>query len=232
MTLPAQKHIAIIGGGPAGLMAAEMLSAYDCNVSVFDAMPSFGRKFLMAGKSGLNLTHAEEYEIFLTRYGQAQSYLQDSLNQFTPTMLRDWASELGIETFVGSSKRIFPTHYKASPLLRAWLNRLDKAGVMFHRRHLWSGWDKDGSLQFDTEDGQITIAADATVLAMGGASWPKLGSTGQWHSILSEQGIEISPFKPANCGFRVNWSQHLTEKFAGAPVKSVELITGSRGSKG
>ena len=217
--------IAIIGGGPAGLMAAEMLARFDCQIHLFDSMPSFGRKFLMAGKSGLNLTHGEEYERFLSRYGSRTADLKQSLDSFKPSDLRDWARSLGIETFVGSSGRVFPTHFKASPLLRAWLGRLDNAGVTFHRRHRWRGWAGPDDLVFETEQGSLTFPAHATILALGGTSWPRLGSDGAWQEYLSDRGISIAPFQPSNCGFGVTWSDHFRGRFAGSPVKTVSLKT-------
>ena len=215
--------IAIVGGGPAGLMAAEALSNFRCETHLFDSMPSFGRKFLMAGKSGLNLTHGEEYPRFLSRYGERLSVLKPSIDAFTPNLLRQWASSLGIETFVGSSGRVFPTHYKASPLLRAWLGRLDRAGVQFHRRHRWVGLPEPGRLAFQTENGPLDFRADACILALGGTSWPRLGSDGAWQAILEKKGITIAPFRPSNCGFSVDWSDHFRDRFAGEPVKTVRL---------
>lgn len=227
--------VAIIGGGPAGLMAAEVISQSGLKVDLYDAMPSVGRKFLMAGKSGLNLTHAESLDIFLTRYGKQRAQLEPILKAFTPDALRAWAKELGIDTFVGSSQRVFPKDMKAAPLLRKWLHRLRAAGVRLHMRHQWLGFSGNNQLRFMTPDGETSITADATLLAPGGGSWARLGSTGAWVAILSQAGIKISPLKPSNCGFDVNWSAHLREKFAGEPVKSVALaftsIDGIRQSK-
>jgi hypothetical protein len=203
-------------------MAAEVLSQNNIQVDVYDAMPSVGRKFLMAGKSGLNLTFSEDYSTFLTRYGDNQAEIGKHLQSFMPDDVILWAKELGIETFVGSSRRIFPKEMKASPLLRAWLKRLQTNGVNFHVRHQWQGW-QNGMLCFDSPNGEIKIMPDATILALGGASWPKLGSRGEWVSWVEKAGIAVKPFRPANCGFIVNWSQHFSEKFQGQPLKSVVL---------
>jgi len=217
------KSVSIIGGGPAGLMAAEVISQQGIRVDVYDAMPSLGRKFLMAGKSGLNLTHAEEQARFLSRYGDRRQQLEPIIRAFDARRLRDWAAELGIETFVGSSGRVFPKEMKAAPLLRAWLHRLRASGVRVHVRHQWLGFDNQQHLRFTTPQGEIHVKADATVLAMGGGSWSRLGSTGTWVSILQQAGITVMPLLASNCGFDVNWSAHLRERFAGAPVKSVSL---------
>ena len=225
MTRPdASVHtVVVIGGGPAGLMAAEVVSRHGLRVDVYDAMPSLGRKFLMAGKSGLNLTHAEPLDTFLSHYGTQRALLEPMLNTFGPQALRDWATGLGIDTFIGSSGRVFPKEMKAAPLLRAWLHRLREAGVRFHMRHQWLGFEPDGRLRFMTPTGETYIDADATVLALGGGSWARLGSTGTWVTILSQQGIEVRPLQPSNCGFDVTWSEHLRSRFAGEPVKSVAL---------
>jgi uncharacterized flavoprotein (TIGR03862 family) len=215
-------RVAIIGSGPAGLAAAEVL-ATEAEVQVFDAMSAPGRKFLLAGKSGLNLTHAEDFEAFLGRFGAARAVLEPALRSFPPAAIRQWAADLGIETFVGSSGRVFPTAMKASPLLRGWLARLNGAGVFLHRRHRWQGWNGQGALVFDTPDGRREFSADATVLALGGASWPRLGSDGAWTALLAERGVQVNALRPANCGFDVPWSAHLRERFAGHPVKSVSL---------
>lgn len=217
-----KKSIAIIGGGPAGLMAAEVLSASGAKVDLYDSMPSLGRKLLMAGKSGLNLTHSESYQIFITRYGFKQKQIAEHLKYFKPDDLLAWTKELKIETFTGTSGRVFPKEMKASPLLRAWLQRLQVSGVTFHTRHRWIGW-QDHLLIFDSPDGVIKIKPDAIILALGGASWPKLGSRGDWVSWLEQRGIEVTPFRPANCGFSVNWSKHFREKFHGQPIKPVVL---------
>lgn len=217
------KSVAIIGGGPAGLMAAEVLSGHGMKVDVYDSMPSLGRKFLMAGKSGLNLTHAEPFEKFVSRYGNRKNEVKKWLMDFTPDDLRDWARGLGIETFVGTSGRVFPVGMKASPLLRAWLKRLDEAGVNFHLRHKWNGWNEDKSLKFEMPDGIKHIKTDAVVLALGGGSWRRLGSDGVWVHWLEQAGVKVEALKPSNCGFDVAWSGHFREKFDGHPLKSVVL---------
>jgi uncharacterized flavoprotein (TIGR03862 family) len=217
-----KKNAAIIGGGPAGLMAAEVLIQGGIQVDVYDSMPSFGRKFLMAGKSGLNLTHSEPCEKFITRYGGKQKEIETHLKNFTPVDLQAWAKELGVETFVGTSGRVFPKEMKASPLLRAWLKRLQSSGVNFHTRHNWKGWEKD-SLVFDSPAGEIKTKPNATILALGGASWPKLGSRGEWVSWLEQARVQVEAFRPSNCGFIVDWSKHFSEKFHGHPIKSVVL---------
>ena len=219
----ANRSIAIIGGGPAGLMAAEVLAQTGVSVDVYDAMPSVGRKFLLAGIGGLNITHSEHYDQFCARYGPERAYLQASLDQFTPNDLRAWAHTLGVETFVGTSGRVFPKEMKAAPLLRAWLHRLRQQGVRFHVRHRWLGWYDDGALHIAGPNGDLHIKPAATVLALGGASWPKLGSDGAWVSLLGGQGVGIAPLQSANCGFEVRWSEHLQNKFAGAPLKSVGI---------
>jgi uncharacterized flavoprotein (TIGR03862 family) len=217
--------IAIIGGGPAGLMAAEaaITTRTDINADVYDAMPSVGRKFLLAGKGGLNLSHSEPIESFLSRYGTRRALIEPAIRSFPPSALQTWARELGVDTFVGTSGRIFPTDLKAAPLLRAWLRRLKQAGVRFHVRHRWQGWDEQGRLRFLTADGVSHLQVDAVVLALGGGSWPNLGSDGAWVKLLSEQHIPIAPLKPANCGFDVQWSEHFRTKFVGHPVKTVAV---------
>ncbi len=224
-TLHAQR-VAVIGGGPAGLMAAEVLVQQGVGVDLFDAMPSVGRKFLLAGKGGLNLTHAEPFERLVTRYGARSGALQEGLRSFGPQALRDWAQALGVATFVGTSKRVFPVDMKAAPLLRAWLHRLRESGVRFHMRHRWQGWSDSGDLVFDTPLGcalHPLQQATATVLALGGASWPQLGSTGAWWPWLQAQGADLAPLAPSNCGFDVAWSEHFSQRFAGEPLKSVAL---------
>lgn len=223
MTL-SQPTIAIIGGGPAGLMAAEVLSQNHLRVDVYDSMSSLGRKFLMAGKSGLNLTHAEPFERFVSRYSARE--VETWLNDFTPDNLRAWAGELGVETFVGTSGRVFPVGMKASPLLRAWLQRLDQNGVTVHLRHKWMGWDADGSLRFETPEGETLVRADAVILALGGGSWARLGSTGDWVDGLRQAGVQVRELRPANCGFDVDWSEHFRSRFEGQPIKSVILSFG------
>jgi len=213
--------IAVIGGGPAGLMAAEAAISRSARVDVYDAMPSVGRKFLLAGKGGLNLTHSEPAEKFLARYGARRAEIQQLLNGFGPDVLREWARGLGVETFVGTSGRIFPIDLKSAPLLRKWLRRLRHSGVAIHVRHRWCGWDENGALRFATPQGDRLVSADAVILTLGGGSWPQLGSNGAWVQLLAERGVSIKPLRPANCGFDVNWSQHLRTRFAGHPVKPV-----------
>ncbi|MGE5624103.1 MAG: TIGR03862 family flavoprotein [Bacillota bacterium] len=215
------RSVAVIGGGPAGLMAAEVLSGAGAEVHLYDAMPSAGRKLLQAGIGGLNLTHAEPAERFAARYGAHQREIEAWLRDFGPEALRAWAARLGIETFIGSSGRVFPKEMKAAPLLRAWLRRLKQAGVVFHLRHRWRGWDAQGRLLFDAPDGTRAAGVDATVLALGGGSWPRLGSDGAWVPWLQERGVEIAALKPANCGFDVAWSEHFRQRYAGQPVKPV-----------
>src|SRR3989441_3235247 len=214
MSSPAQ-HVAVIGAGPAGLMAAEVLAQGGANVTVYDAMPSAGRKFLMAGRGGLNLTHSEALPQFLARYREAMPHLKAAIEAFPPSALRDWSEALGQETFVGSSGRVFPKAFKASPLLRAWLRRLDSMDVKLEQRHRWIGWDEQGRLRFQTPDGPRAVEATATVLALGGASWPRLGSDGAWTETLAAQGVKVSPLRPANCGFTVAWSDIFRDRFEG-----------------
>ena len=215
-----QKRVAIIGGGPAGLAAAELLSLSGHRVTVYDAMPTFARKFLLAGKSGLNMTHSEDYISFVTRFGPASARLRPALDAFTPDDIRHWAAGLGTETFIGSSGRVFPKVMKASPLLRAWLRRLEAQGVTLRTRHRWVGFAEEGFV-FETPEGRSLVHCDAALLALGGASWPRLGSDARWLPWLAEKGVEIDAFRPANCGFVVGWSESFRERFAGEPVKSV-----------
>lgn len=215
--------IVVIGGGPAGLMAAETLAANGQQVEVYDAMPSVGRKFLLAGKGGLNLTHSEPSERFLTRYGKRRLLLEPMLQDFGADALRQWAADLGIATFVGTSGRVFPTDMKAAPLLRAWLHRLREAGVHFHMRHRWLGWTEDGKLRFQTPDGEHTLEARAVILALGGGSWARLGSDGSWVPLLKDKGAAIADLRPANCGFDIAWSEFFRERYAGQPLKSIGL---------
>jgi uncharacterized flavoprotein (TIGR03862 family) len=227
-----QSHIAIIGSGPAGLMAAEVLANGSAKVTVYDAMLSAGRKFLMAGRGGLNLTHSEPLPQFLTRYGEAMPRLQAAIEAFPPSALREWSEALGQPTFVGSSGRVFPQAFKASPLLRAWLRRLDDGGVRFALRHRWTGWDDDGHLAFKTPEGQRIVETHATVLALGGASWPRLGSDGSWVEALAAKGVAISPLRPANCGFTVAWSDIFRDRFEGQPLKGIALSFGGQVVRG
>ena len=217
-------NIVVIGGGPGGLMAAESLCNAGHSVTVYEGKPTLGRKFLMAGRGGLNITHSEDLELFLTRYGSAQSHLESVIRDFTPDDLRRWCDLLGQETFTGTSGRVFPKALKASPLLRAWQDRMEKSGVRFMMRHEWRGWNDDGSLLFiDPENKTHHVTADATILALGGASWPKLGSDGAWVDVLKKDGIAISALRPANCGFVCKWSEIFSARFAGTPVKPVTI---------
>ncbi|MEY4527640.1 MAG: hypothetical protein RL768_1359 [Nitrospirota bacterium] len=217
------KTLAIIGGGPAGLMAAEAASAAGVRVDLYDSMPSVGRKFLLAGKGGLNLTHSEPLERMLGRYGARRPQIEPLLKVFPPDKLLAWARGLGVETFVGSSGRVFPKDMKAAPLLRAWLRRLRQSGVSFHVRHRWQGWSDDGTLRFETPTGEQFVRADAVILALGGASWPQLGSDAAWVRWVMGRGVKIAPLRPANCGFDVAWTPVMRQKFAGHPVKSVAM---------
>ena len=238
------KHVTVVGGGPAGLMAAEVLSGAGIAVDIYDAMPSVGRKFLLAGKGGLNLTHSEPASIFSTRYGARQADVEPWLQGFGAAQLRDWAKSLGVDTFVGTSGRVFPADMKAAPLLRAWMHRLraggtgGQTGVKFHMRHRWVGWDdvsngqhndmaetKAAALVFNTPLGQVRARADAVVLALGGASWSRLGSDGAWVPLLAARGVAVAPLRPSNCGFDVQggWSEHFASRFAGQPFKSVAI---------
>jgi uncharacterized flavoprotein (TIGR03862 family) len=224
---PKSTNVAVIGAGPAGLMAAEVLVQGGVSVTVYDAMPSVGRKFLMAGRGGLNLTHSEPIPQFLACYREAASHLEAAIAAFPPNALRQWSETLGQPTFIGSSGRVFPQSFKASPLLRAWLRRLDASGVRFALRHRWTGWDDNGRLLFQTLDGQRAVEAGATVLALGGASWPRLGSNGAWSDVLAAKGVTLSPLRPANCGFTVAWSDIFRERFEGQPLKGAALSFGS-----
>lgn len=215
--------VAIIGGGPAGLMAAEVLINAGLRVDVYEAMPTLGRKFLRAGLGGLNITHSETFTDFCSRYSDRQCHMQMFLDAFPPDRLRHWVHGLGIETFVGSSGRVFPTEMKAAPLLRAWVHRLRAAGVQFHLNHRWLGFDSEGMLRLANQTEEFSLRPNCTILALGGASWPQLGSTGTWVPWLQERGVEVAPWLSANCGFDVSWSAHLREKFAGSPLKSVAL---------
>ena len=216
--------VAIIGGGPAGLMAAEVLAAGGVRVELFDAMPSVGRKFLLAGVGGMNITHSEAKAPFLARYREREDEIAALLADFDAEALRTWIHGLGIDTFVGTSGRVFPTDMKAAPLLRAWLKRLREAGVLIHTRSRWLGWHDPGALRIATPDGEHLLKADACVLALGGGSWARLGSDGAWVPLLEQRGVDVSPLRAANSGFEVAaWSEHLRGKFAGAPLKNVTL---------
>ncbi len=221
------RQLAVIGGGPAGLMAAEAACAAGCEVDLYDAMPSVGRKFLLAGKGGLNLTHSEPFEPFLARYADRSRALRPLLQAFDADALRAWADGLGVATFVGSSGRVFPQDMKAAPLLRAWLHRLRVQGVRLHMRQRWRGWDTEGALRLATPQGELRLRPDATVLALGGASWPRLGSDGAWVPWLRERGAEVAALAPSNCGFDVAWSEHFRQRQAGQPLKSVAMAIGS-----
>jgi uncharacterized flavoprotein (TIGR03862 family) len=224
--------VAVIGAGPAGLMAAEVLAQGGARVTIYDAMPSAGRKFLMAGRGGLNLTHSETLPEFLRRYGAAEPRLAPPIEAFPPDALRAWSEALGQPTFVGSSGRVFPEAFKASPLLRAWLRRLDAIGVKFALRHRWTGWDGDGKLSFLAPDEKITVNAAATVLALGGASWPRLGSDGGWVETLVARGVLVTPLLPSNCAFGVRWSPVFRERHAGCPLKGIALRFGGSTVRG
>lgn len=218
--------IAVIGGGPAGLMAAEVLSQAGARVTVYERMPSVGRKMLMAGRGGLNLTHSEGLGDFLKRYGVGEEALRSSIEALPPDAVRDWSKGLGEDTFVGTSGRVFPVSMKASPLLRAWLRRLTANGVRIETRSLWVGWDQEGRLAFTNADGSRTVRPDATILALGGASWSRIGSDGGWVNILAKQGIAIAPLRAANCGFVADWSRFFCDKFQGKPLKRIALSFG------
>src|SRR3984957_3451660 len=227
-----QTQIAIIGAGPAGLMAAEVAAQGGAHVTVYDVMPSVGRKFLMAGRGGLNLTHSKPLPAFLARYGKAMPKLAGAIAAFPPDSLREWSQALGQPTFVGSSGRVFPEAFKASPLLRAWLRRLDTMGVQFAMRHRWTGWEDDGRLSLATPEGTHVVEACATVLALGGASWPRLGSDGGWVEALTAKGVTISPLRPANCGFTVAWSDIFRNRFEGQPLKGAAFSFGGHTLRG
>jgi uncharacterized flavoprotein (TIGR03862 family) len=225
-------RVAIVGGGPAGLMAAEACRADGAQVDLYEAKGSVGRKFLLAGKGGLNLTHSDRPTQFVERYGARQAQVAPWLSAFDAEALRAWARELGIETFVGTSGRVFPTDLKAAPLLRRWVHRLRERGVRFHVHHYCTDIDGDRTLTFQTAAGSRSIGADAVVLALGGGSWPQLGSDGRWTAWLANRGISIAPLTPSNCGFDVGWSEHFATKYAGAPVKSVIVSDGTRRLQG
>ncbi|HEX2843243.1 TIGR03862 family flavoprotein [Hyphomicrobium sp.] len=226
-----QHGAAVIGGGPAGLMAAETLARAGVQVTVYERMPRVGRKLLLAGRGGLNLTHSEPLESFLSRYREAEPNLRAAIEAFPPSALRAWCEDLGQETFVGTSGRVFPRVMKTSPLLRAWLQRLDALGVEFKLRHRWIGWDSDGGLLFETPDGQVRADADGTILALGGASWPHLGSDGSWVQPL-QGDVRVAPLEAANSGIRIAWSEVFRTRFAGAPLKRIALTVGSDIARG
>ena len=226
------KQVVIIGAGPAGLMAAEAALERGACVAIYDAMPSPARKLLMAGKSGLNITHSEDEAIFRSRYTAPDARLAAMVEAFGPAEITAWMAGLGIESYAGSSGRVFPVGMKASPLLRRWLARLGEGGATLHTRHHWKGWDADGALLFDTPGGQTRVTADATILALGGASWARLGSDGAWADNLSARGVELEPFAPSNCGFTVNWSPRLLAAHEGAPIKSASLSAGGKTQRG
>jgi len=228
----ADFKVAVIGAGPAGLMAAEVLAEGGARVTVYDRMPSVGRKFLLAGRGGLNLTHGEELDRFLTRYGAAMPRLRSVIEAFPPAAVRAWCEGLGQDTFVGSSGRVFPKSFKTSPLLRALLRRLGDGGVEFKLRHHWIGCDERGDVLFDAPEGRGVFHADAVVLALGGASWPRLGSDGGWADVLAKAGIAVTPLRPANCGFIANWSDVFRERFQGQPLKRIELSFGGQSVRG
>lgn len=223
-------RVAVIGGGPAGLMAAQTLAQGGAQVDLYDAMASVGRKFLLAGRSGMNLTHAEPYADFVTRYGNSATALRPMLDAFGPQAVRDFVHGLGLQTFVGTSGRVFPTDMKAAPLLRAWVHAVREAGVRFHMRHRWLGWH-DGALRFAApgDDGapascEVLARPDAVILALGGGSWARLGSDGAWMPLLAARGVGLAPLAPANCGFDVDWSEHFSSRHAGEPLMTVALI--------
>ncbi len=218
---PVRGRLAIVGGGPAGLIAAETARAAGAEVDVYEAKGSVGRKFLIAGKGGLNLTHSDPFERFVARYRERATAVGEWLADFDADALRAWAQAQGVETYVGSSGRVFPLDRKAAPLLRGWVRRLKDAGVRFHVQQRWLGWDADGALRFAGADGEQRVQADACVLALGGGSWPQLGSDGAWQDTLRTRGVEVAPLQPANCGFDVDWSAYFRERHAGAPLKPV-----------
>jgi uncharacterized flavoprotein (TIGR03862 family) len=232
MTSISPLQAIVIGAGPAGLLAAEVLAQGGARVAVYERMPSAGRKFLLAGRGGLNLTHSEDIESFLSRYGEAAPHLRAAIEAFPPDAVRAWCEGLGQETFVGTSGRVFPRAMKASPLLRGWLRRLGGMGVEFKFRHRWAGWDERGGVIFEAMKGSETVTADATVLALGGASWPRLGSDGGWVDVLARAGVAIAPLRPANSGFLVAWSEIFRDRFEGQPLKRIALSFGGKSLRG
>lgn len=219
-----EPDVAIVGAGPVGLIAAERLAGAGHRVAIYERMASPARKFLLAGRGGLNLTHSEPLDALLDRYGEARAWLEPAIRAFPPQALRDWADGLGAESFIGSSGRVFPKAMKASPLLRAWLARLDELGVALHAGRLWTGWDESGALRFAVRNGgEEIVKPRATLLALGGASWPRLGADGSWVELLEQKGIAIAPLRPANAGFTVAWSALMRDKFAGLPLKRIAL---------
>ena len=231
MPVASRPQVAVVGGGPAGLMAAEILARGGAAVTIYDRMPSAGRKFLLAGRGGLNLTHSEPLERLLNRYGPASPHLRAAIEAFPPAALRDWCEGLGQQTFVGSSGRVFPTALKTSPLLRAWLRRLAALGADFKPRHRWTGWDA-GALIFDTPEGRVVAEPQATVLALGGASWPHLGSDGGWVDAMTRDRIDVAPLRPSNCGFTVAWSDVFRNRYEGQPLKRIGLSFDGRSVRG
>lgn len=223
---------AVIGGGPAGLMAAETLASGGVSVALYERMPRVARKLLLAGRGGLNLTHSEPLPAFLSRYHADGPQFLSAIEAFPPAALRAWCEALGQETFVGSSGRVFPRAMKTSPLLRAWLRRLEGLGVEVRLGHLWRGWDAEGRLMFDTPEGQVAVAASCTVLALGGASWPRLGADGSWTAPLERDGVRIAPLAPSNCGVHVSWSEMFASRFAGTPLKRIALTIGQETARG
>lgn len=224
-------RVAVIGSGPAGLMAAEVLSEAGVGVDVYEAMPSAGRKFLMAGKSGLNISHTGSGHDFLMRFRDYSGLFPDHIGAFGPDEVTRWMEDLGMPAHVGPTGRIFPQSMKASPLLRAWLRRLSEQGVRLHLKHRWTGWTQEGALSFDTPEGELIVPPAAIVFALGGGSWRRLGSDGAWASLFDQAGIEVAPFRPSNCGFTVDWSDRMREQFAGAPVKGVKLSAGGQATR-
>jgi uncharacterized flavoprotein (TIGR03862 family) len=224
--------VAIVGAGPAGLFAAQLLSQAGLQVCLYERMPSPARKFLLAGRGGLNLTHSEPLDRFVPRYGAAATILQPLVQAFSPDAMRQWADGLGQETFVGSSGRVFPRALKASPLLRAWLRRLGEQGVTLRTGHFWQGWTDNGALRFETKDGLVDVSSRATLLALGGASWPRLGADGSWIEAFADKAISVAPLRPANSGFQVHWSDHLKQRHAGEPLKRIALAFNGRVVRG